>query len=189
MAVQAGVDEAGRGALAGPVVAVAVILTPEIPIDLLHDSKKMTEAQREEAYSCILKNSPYISVGILSHRMIDKINILQATLMAMKRAVLGLSLMPEIVLIDGNRAPLMPGYTIQTIVKGDETVPAISAASIVAKVTRDRIMSKLHTKFPQYNFDQHKGYGTQGHYDQLFKWGTSNVHRLSFNLTRQESLF
>lgn len=189
MGLLAGVDEAGRGALAGPVVAAAVILTSEVPLDLLKDSKLLTQSQREYAYQLIFQHTPYIGIGVVSHRMIDKLNILNATLLAMKRAILALPQKPEYVIIDGNKAPKMPEYTLETKVKGDRFVPAISAASIVAKVTRDVIMTQLALKFPHHGFIQHKGYGTEDHYEAIFAHGITNVHRLSFNLTRQETLF
>ena len=189
MGLLAGVDEAGRGALAGPVVAAAVILTSKVPLDLLKDSKLLSQAQREHAYQHIFQHTPYIGIGVVSHRMIDKLNILNATLLAMKRAILDLSQKPDQVIIDGNKAPRMPEYNLETKVKGDRFVPAISAASIVAKVTRDAIMNQLALKFPLYGFKQHKGYGTEEHYEAIFLHGQTNVHRLSFNLTRQERLF
>lgn len=185
----AGVDEAGRGALAGPVVAAAVILTPQVPVDLLKDSKSLSPLQRQDAYTQIFQHTPYIGIGVVSHRKIDTINVLQATLLAMKRAILQLPMKPDLILIDGNKAPTMPDYHIQTKVKGDRLFPVISAASIIAKVTRDVIMTKLDKKFPLYQFGRHKGYGTRDHFDFLFLHGMTSVHRHSFNLTRQETLF
>ncbi len=181
----AGVDEAGRGALAGPVVAAAVILAPDFPITILKDSKLLSAEQREDIF--VLLTGCEIGVGIVSHGMIDRINIFKATMEAMKRAVAKLKNKPGEVLIDGNKTPNIKGA--RAIVQGDRTVPAISAASIVAKVTRDRIMRNLAIKFPQYRFDAHKGYGTALHYDLLFQHGPCGVHRRSFNLTRQEPLF
>jgi ribonuclease HII len=185
----AGVDEAGRGAIAGPVVAAAVILTSDVPIDILKDSKTLTKEKRRDAFDIIMATTPYIGIGVLSHRYIDRINILQATMIAMKNAILQLKKKPGLVLIDGNKAPELKNYNLETIIKGDQKIPAISAASIIAKVTRDTIMEKADIKFPEYGFKIHKGYGTKTHYDALFKIGASPIHRLSFNLTKQNTLF
>jgi len=186
--VIAGVDEAGRGALAGPVVASAVILGTDTDISLLNDSKALSAIQRQKAFDHI-KATCIVEVGVISHRLIDKINILNATLLAMKFAIQQLPPSCLTIKIDGNKAPTLHGYDIETIIQGDAKVPAISAASIVAKVTRDLIMDKCHTKFQNYAFLQHKGYGTEAHYTHIFKHGICPIHRKSFNLTRQETLF
>ncbi|MGE4169454.1 MAG: ribonuclease HII [Candidatus Margulisiibacteriota bacterium] len=187
-----GVDEAGRGALAGPVVAAAVSLS-EAGLQLpLMDSKKLSAVDRDALFEALHRSGSRIHAACLSARYIDKTNILKATLVAMKRAVDGLHLRTEPfleILVDGNKVPPLGYGHVQAIVKGDTLIPAISAASIIAKVTRDRIMMALHPKFPRYRFDQHKGYGTAEHYDAIFAYGPCNSHRLSFNLTRQESLF
>ena len=185
----AGVDEVGRGCLAGPVVAVAVVLDPDFKT-LLKDSKVLSVKERQRLYALLMASDSDIGVASLSARMIDKYNILNATMECMRRAVMQLSVRPAHVIIDGNRAPQFPDeMVVETRVKGDQSVPAISAASIIAKVIRDRIMDALDRKFPQFWFKDHKGYGTQAHYDQLYQHGLSNVHRRSFNLTRQEVLF
>ena len=175
----AGVDEAGRGPLAGPVLAGAVILNPEKPILGLMDSKQLTEAEREALFSEIQEKALAWSVGRAEVEEIDFLNILQATLLAMQRAVHSLKIKPEIAHIDGNKAPTLFCPT-KTFIKGDQTEPEISAASIVAKVTRDREMKIWHEKFPQYNFAQHKGYGTKEHLALLEKFGPCVLHRRSF---------
>ncbi|MEY3782582.1 MAG: hypothetical protein RIS97_760, partial [Pseudomonadota bacterium] len=160
--LMAGVDEAGRGPLAGPVVAAAVILDDLNPIKGLADSKTLTASRREKLYDEIRAKALCCSVAEASVAEIDELNILQATLLAMRRAVEGLRLKPVKVLVDGNRIPTLD-VLAEAVVKGDSKVQAISAASILAKVTRDRWCAELHTKFPQYGFDQHKGYGTAQH--------------------------
>jgi ribonuclease HII len=153
------------------------------------DSKAIDEAKRDHLFEVLMASNSYIAVGAHSLRWIDRVNILNATLSAMTRAVLQLKVVPDEVLIDGNRIPKSLSIPAKAIVKGDATVPVISAASIIAKVTRDRIMRKLDGQFPQYLFSVHKGYGTAAHYAVLGKWGPSLVHRRSFNLTVQERLF
>lgn len=175
----AGVDEAGRGPLAGPVMAAAVILDPSKPIEGLADSKKLTEKQREYLFSVIQERALAWSVARAEVEEIDRINILQATLLAMKRAVEALKITPYLALVDGNARPPL-SCQIQTIIKGDATEPAISAASILAKVTRDREMKILHEQFPQYNFAKNKGYPTQEHFVALQKHGPSIIHRRSY---------
>ena len=175
----AGVDEAGRGPLAGPVVAAAVILDDMNPIKGLADSKTLTAARREKLYDEIRAKALCCSVAEASVAEIDEINILQATLLAMRRAVEGLRLKPVKVLVDGNRIPTLD-VLAEAIVKGDSKVQAISAASILAKVTRDRWCAELHDKFPQYGFDQHKGYGTAQHVAALNKFGACPEHRKTF---------
>lgn len=176
----AGVDEAGRGPLAGPVVAAAVILDPLRPIDGLADSKILSERKRDSLFEIIKAAALSWSVGVASVEEIDEINILQATLLAMQRAVNGLAVQPDEVLIDGNRLPslLIPA---QAIVKGDSKVKVISAASIVAKVERDKIMVDYHKKYPDFSFHLHKGYGTGQHITEIEKFGILPVHRKTFN--------
>jgi len=175
----AGIDEAGRGPLAGPVVAAAVILDPDRPIDGLADSKMLTEKERERLFIEIRQHALAWSVARARVEEIDKINILQATFLAMQRAVAQLKIRPQLALVDGNRCPAF-ACPAQAIVQGDQLEPAISAASIVAKVLRDRIMKLMHKKYPQYGFDQHKGYATPQHYQALRQHGPSRIHRRSF---------
>lgn len=175
----AGVDEAGRGPLAGPVVAAAVILDDLKPIVGLNDSKKLTEKRREKLYDEILAKALCCSIAEASVQEIDTLNILQATLLAMRRAVDGLRLKPVKVLVDGNRLPVLD-VRAEAIVQGDALVPAISAASILAKVHRDRMCAQLHAQYPQYGFDRHKGYGTAEHLQVLAEHGPSPWHRSSF---------
>jgi ribonuclease HII len=175
----AGVDEAGRGPLAGPVVAAAVILDPQRPIDGLDDSKKLNEKQRETLFPQICENALAWSVIEITPAEIDRINILQATLLGMKRAIESLTPCPMLALVDGNRAPDV-NCRVKTIVQGDRLEPAISAASILAKVTRDRFMLEMHGQYPQYGFDRHKGYPTAEHMRLLEKWGPCEIHRRSF---------
>ena len=175
----AGVDEAGRGPLAGPVVAAAVILDDLKPIAGLNDSKKLTEKRREKLYDEILAKALCCSIAEASVQEIDTLNILQATLLAMRRAVDGLRLKPVKVLVDGNRLPVLD-VRAEAIVQGDALVPAISAASILAKVHRDRLCAHLHAQYPQYGFDRHKGYGTAEHLQALAEHGPSPWHRSSF---------
>ena len=175
----AGVDEAGRGPLAGPVVAAAVILDDLKPIAGLNDSKKLTEKRREKLYDEILAKALCCSIAEASVQEIDTLNILQATLLAMRRAVDGLRLKPVKVLVDGNRLPVLD-VRAEAIVQGDALVPAISAASILAKVHRDRLCAQLHAQYPQYGFDRHKGYGTAEHLQALSDHGPCPWHRTSF---------
>lgn len=180
----AGVDEVGRGPLAGPVVTAAVILDPDHPIEGLMDSKKLTESKREELAETIKENCLAWSIGRAEVEEIDAINILQATMLAMQRAVAGLSPAPDHVLIDGNRCPELP-CTAEAIVKGDGSVPAISAASIIAKVTRDREMVEMETLYPGYGLAGHKGYPTRKHMDALIELGVTPIHRRSFAPVRR----
>ena len=175
----AGVDEAGRGPLAGPVVAAAVILDDLYPIPGLADSKKLTAARREKLFDEILAKSLCSSIAQASAQEIDQLNILQATLLAMRRAVEGLRLRPHKVLVDGNRLPLLK-IPSEAIVKGDAKVKAISAASILAKVHRDRLCMQLHRDHPAYGFDVHKGYPTSAHLAALHRHGACDAHRRSF---------
>ena len=180
----AGVDEAGRGPLAGPVVAAAVILDDLQPIKGLADSKVLTAKARERLYDEIRAKALCCSIAEASVEEIDQINILQATMLAMRRAVEGLRLKPTKVLVDGNRLPVLK-ITAEAIVKGDATVAAISAASILAKVHRDRLCLQLHELHPQYGFDEHKGYGTREHLAALRVHGACAVHRRSFAPVRE----
>lgn len=175
----AGVDEAGRGPLMGPVVAAAVILDDRNPIKGLADSKKLTALQREKLYDEIRAKALCCSIALATVEEIDELNILQATLLAMKRAVEGLRLKPHKALVDGNRLPALT-MLAEAIVKGDEKVPAISAASILAKVTRDRWCAEYDLLFPQYGFAGHKGYGTAAHLAALLAHGACPQHRKSF---------
>lgn len=175
----AGVDEAGRGPLAGPVVAAAVILDPQVPINGLADSKKLTEQQRNCLTPLIKQHALCYAIAQASVAEIDTLNILQATLLAMQRAINGLSVAPDLVLVDGNQ---LPNITIpaEAVVKGDTLIQAISAASILAKVTRDTLMSAYHQQYPQYAFHRHKGYGTQQHIAEINQFGCLEIHRRSF---------
>jgi ribonuclease HII len=174
-----GVDEAGRGPLAGPVFAAAVILDPARPIAGLRDSKKLTEAQRDTFALQIRTNALAWSIAQCSEAEIDTLNILQATMLAMRRAIEGLRILPTLALIDGNRCPVNP-IRSEAIIKGDDKVPAISAASILAKTARDAALHILHKQYPDYGFDQHKGYPTAMHLERLRAHGVSPVHRKSY---------
>ncbi|WP_434952330.1 ribonuclease HII [Shewanella sp. HL-SH4] len=177
--IVAGVDEVGRGPLVGDVVTAAVILDPTKPIIGLNDSKKLTEKRRNSLYQDIIANALAVSIGRATPTEIDQINILQATMLAMQRAVAGLAIVPERVLVDGNRVPDF-GIAAHAIIKGDGLVAAISAASIIAKVTRDKEMDELDAKYPQYGFAKHKGYPTKAHFEALTQFGTIDEHRKSF---------
>lgn len=174
-----GVDEAGRGPLAGPVFAAAVILDSANPINGLRDSKKLNEAQRDMLAIEIKERALAWSIAQCSEQEIDTLNILQATMLAMRRAIEGLRVTPTLALIDGNRCPVVSVLT-EAIVKGDDKVPAISAASILAKTARDAALMELHIQYPQYAFDQHKGYPTALHLERLQLHGASPVHRKSY---------
>lgn len=175
----AGVDEAGRGPLAGPVVASAVILDPARPIEGLDDSKKLSAKRREQLFDLIEANALAVGVGLASSREIDQINILEASMLAMQRAVDALEVAPNRVLCDGNRCPDIP-FPVRAIVGGDALEACIGAASIIAKVTRDRLMIELHGEHPRYGFDRHKGYPTKAHRQALERYGPMSQHRLSF---------
>jgi len=177
--LMAGVDEAGRGPLAGPVVAAAVILDARAPIRGLADSKLLSPRRREQLFDEIRAKALCCSIAQASVEEIDRLNVLQATMLAMQRAVAGLRLKPNKVLVDGNRLPLLE-VLAEAVVSGDALVPAISAASIVAKVTRDRLLDELHALHPGYGFDRHKGYGTAQHMLALQTLGPLAVHRRSF---------
>jgi ribonuclease HII len=185
----AGVDEAGRGPLAGPVVAAAVILNPHRPIAGLDDSKKLSASRREALRDEIIRNAVSWSVAWADPAEIDAINILEATMLAMRRAILGLSVVPAAVQVDGNRLPNLQfqGRKLagEAVVGGDAIVPAISAASIIAKTTRDRIMVEMDAIYPEYEFARHKGYGTEIHRARLQEHGPCEQHRQSFAPVRR----
>ena len=174
-----GVDEAGRGPLAGPVCAAAVILPEGCVIGGLNDSKKLTEKKREALFDVIKEKAVAYSVAMASEKEIDEINILQATFLAMSRAVNSLSVKPDFVLVDGNRDPKL-GIKTETVIKGDALSASIAAASVLAKVTRDRYMLEMCKQYPQYMFEKHKGYGTKLQYEMIEKYGISDIHRKSF---------
>lgn len=174
-----GVDEAGRGPLAGPVFAAAVVLPENFSVDELDDSKKLSEKKREILYEKIKKQAQDYSIAFATEKEIDKVNILNATFLAMKRAVSGLRLKVDMALIDGNKVPDL-NIDTQAIVKGDSLSASIAAASILAKVERDRLMKKLSIKYPEYGFDKHKGYGTKIHFECIKKYGVCEIHRKSF---------
>ncbi len=180
----AGVDEAGRGPLAGPVIAAAVILSDDCQLDGLTDSKKLTEARRETLAMAIREQAVAWALGRADVAEIDRLNILQASLLAMQRAVAALAVPPDRVLVDGNRCPEL-ACPVEAIVKGDATVPAISAASILAKVARDREMRELDARYPQYQLARHKGYPTRVHLEALAEHGVSVIHRRSFGPVRR----
>lgn len=174
-----GVDEAGRGPLAGPVCAAAVILPPNIEIPGLNDSKKLSDKRRRELFPVIQEKALAYAIAFSDHTEIDEINILQATYMAMERAISQLSITPELALIDGNRAKDF-GLPVQTVVHGDSLSASIAAASILAKVTRDNLMLEMAKIYPEYAFDVHKGYGTKAHYEALAAHGPCPFHRMTF---------
>ena len=174
-----GIDEAGRGPLAGPVCAAAVILPEGCEIEGINDSKKLTEKKREALYDVIIEKALAYGIATADEKEIDEINILQATYLAMNRAFQKLGIKPDMALVDGNRDPKL-GIPTQTIVKGDARSMSIAAASILAKVTRDRFMLEMDKKYPEYQFAKHKGYGTKLHYEMLTQYGPSEIHRMTF---------
>ena len=183
----AGIDEAGRGPLAGPVVAACVALEPGFidkldspEIELIKDSKKLTAKKREELAEFIMERLGEVGIGICDHQTIDRINILQASFLAMKKAVGSLKQKPDFILLDGNLKISNCSYRQKAIIKGDELVFCIAAASIIAKVERDRIMLEMHDIYPNYGFDKHKGYGTKLHMERLKQYGPCAIHRMSF---------
>ena len=180
MKLLAGVDEVGRGSLIGPVYAVAVILNKSINKKLLKDSKSLSKKKREELYSYIKKNSIW-AIGKASVNEIEKINILQASLLAMRRAILKLKKKPSLVLIDGNKLPNLKNYQLEYVIKGDQKIPSISAASIIAKVSRDRFITKLSKQFNSYGWDTNSGYGTKEHLRAIKKFGITKYHRKTFS--------
>lgn len=174
-----GVDEAGRGPLAGPVCAAAVILPPHTRIPGLNDSKKLTDKKRRELFPVICEQALAYGIGMATEQEIDEINILQATFLAMQRAMDGLQVRPDLALIDGNRQKDF-GLPVKTVVKGDSLSANIAAASVLAKVTRDDLMIRQAEQFPEYGFEIHKGYGTKAHYAALEQYGPSPIHRMTF---------
>jgi ribonuclease HII len=177
--IEAGVDEAGRGPLAGPVFAAAVILDRERPIEGLRDSKRLSALQREALFGEILARARGVGVGCAEADEIDRVNILRASLLAMQRAVAALPVLPQVVYVDGNQLPSF-GVPAVAVIGGDDLMPVISAASIVAKVSRDRVMASLATRYPEYGFDVHKGYATARHLEALRRLGPTPIHRRSF---------
>lgn len=178
----AGVDEAGRGSLAGPVVAAAVILPVDSFIAKINDSKKISYNKRKILYENIKKEAISIGISIVDERIIDRVNILQATLLAMREAINNLEIFPDYILVDGIINKKIFSFKSEAIIKGDSFCYVIAASSIVAKVTRDQLMEKIHNHFPQYGFREHKGYPTKKHKEALAKYGITPIHRLSFNL-------
>lgn len=174
-----GVDEAGRGPLAGPVCAAAVILPPNAEIPGLNDSKKLTDKKRRELFPIIKETAIAYGIAFASHEEIDGINILQATYLAMERAMAQLSVKPDLALIDGNRAKDF-GLPVKTVIHGDSLSASIAAASVLAKVTRDEYMEQMAVEYPQYGFEIHKAYGTKAHYEALRAHGPSPIHRMTF---------
>lgn len=175
-----GVDEAGRGPLAGPVCAAAVILPEGAVIEGLDDSKKLTEKKREKLYDIIKQTAVAYSVAYGTLEEIETVNILEATYLAMNRAIEGLTVKPDFALIDGNRVPRGIKISCETIIKGDSRSMSVAAASVLAKVTRDRLMLEYDKKYPEYNFKKHKGYGTKEHTELIKQYGPCEIHRLSF---------
>ena len=180
MKILAGVDEVGRGSLIGPVYAAAVILQKSVNKKLLKDSKKLSKEKREELYYYIKKNSIW-AIGQASTREIEKINILQASLLAMKRAITKLKRKPSLILIDGNKLPDLKNYNLKYIIKGDQKIASISAASIIAKVSRDKFIKKLSKQFNGYGWDTNSGYGTKEHLKAIKKLGITKYHRKTFS--------
>ncbi|MEE1002905.1 MAG: ribonuclease HII [Acutalibacteraceae bacterium] len=178
--VVAGVDEAGRGPLAGPVCAAAVILPENCEIEGLNDSKKLSEKKREALYDIIIEKAISYDIQLVDNNVIDEINILQATMLAMTNAVNGLKVKPQFVIIDGNKVPERLQIPADCVVKGDAKSMSIAAASILAKVTRDRLMLELDKKYPEYDFARHKGYGTKLHQEKLLEYGPCEIHRKTF---------
>lgn len=176
-----GIDEAGRGPLAGPVFAAAVILPDGCEIDGLNDSKKLSEKKREALFDVIKEKALYWGIGSADEKEIDEINILKATFLAMKRAVENMGIKPDLALIDGNQKPhISDGIDEVTVVKGDARSMSIAAASVLAKVSRDRFMLEMDGKYPEYEFYKHKGYGTKLHYEKIAEYGISEIHRKTF---------
>lgn len=175
----AGIDEAGRGPLAGPVCAAAVILPEGLVIEGLNDSKKLSDKKRRALYDIIINQAVAYGIALVDEKTVDEINILQATFLAMRQAAEQLTVQPALALVDGNRAPGLR-VPVQTVVKGDSLSANIAAASILAKVTRDRLMERLGAEYPQYGFAVHKGYGTKAHYAALREYGPCPIHRMTF---------
>ena len=182
-----GIDEAGRGPLAGPVYAAAVVLPDGLLIEGLNDSKKLTPKKRDVLFDIIKEEAVEYGIGIATPEEIDSLNILQATFLAMNRAVQELATPPDFALVDGNRDPEL-GIPTETVIKGDSLSMSIAAASILAKVSRDRYMLEMAEKYPEYHFEKHKGYGTKLHYETLAEYGPSPIHRKTFLRTLDEHI-
>ncbi len=187
--IEAGCDEAGRGCLAGPVFAAAVILPSNYKNDLLNDSKKLTKIQRDLLRKIIEKEALAWAVDLIDNETIDKINILNASIMAMHKALTRLQIKPELILVDGNRFHPFPGIRHLCIVRGDATYLSIAAASVLAKTYRDEFMENLHIQFPQYGWNRNKGYPTKTHRNAIITWGITDYHRKSFRLGKQLKIF
>lgn len=187
--VLCGADEAGRGPLCGPVCCAAVVLPADFECDDINDSKKISEKKREKLFELILENAVAYSIQMVSPQEIDEINILQASLTGMKRAVLNLGITPDIVLIDGNKIPSDMPCETRSVVKGDANSMSIAAASILAKVSRDRFMAELDKEYPQYQLLKHKGYPTKQHYELIAEYGIQDFYRKSFFTKRPELLW
>ena len=186
--VLCGVDEAGRGPLCGPVCCAAVVLKDDFCCDEINDSKKISEKKREKLFDVIIENCVSYSIVFIDSKTIDEINILNASLYGMKQAVKELNLTPDLVIVDGNKVPHEMEIETKAVVKGDAKSLSIAAASILAKVSRDRYMEKLHEQYPQYRLDKHKGYPTKLHYELLAEHGIQNFYRKSFLKNRPELL-
>lgn len=183
-----GVDEAGRGPLCGPVCCAAVVLKDDFVCEEINDSKKISEKKREKLFDVIIENAVSYSIVFVDPKTIDEINILNASLLGMKQAVKSLSLTPDMVIVDGNKVPPEMDVETKAVVKGDAKSLSIAAASILAKVSRDRYMEKLHEEYPQYRLDKHKGYPTKLHYELLAEYGIQDFYRRSFLKNRPELL-
>ena len=183
-----GVDEAGRGPLCGPVCCAAVVLKDDFVCEEINDSKKISEKKREKLFDVIIENAVSYSIVFIDPKTIDEINILNASLLGMKQAVKSLSLTPDLVIVDGNKVPPEMDVETKAVVKGDAKSLSIAAASILAKVSRDRYMEKLHEEYPQYRLDKHKGYPTKLHYELLAEHGIQDFYRRSFFKNRPELL-
>ena len=183
-----GVDEAGRGPLCGPVCCAAVVLKDDFVCEEINDSKKISEKKREKLFDVIIENAVSYSIVFVDTKTIDEINILNASLLGMKQAVKSLSLTPDLVIVDGNKVPPEMDVETKAVVKGDAKSLSIAAASILAKVSRDRYMEKLHEEYPQYRLDKHKGYPTKLHYELLAEYGIQDFYRRSFLKNRPELL-
>lgn len=182
-----GVDEAGRGPIAGPVVAAAVIFSDDVYIEGVYDSKKVSHKRREELYAEIIQNAVCWGVGIVDNLQIDELNILNATKEAMNAAIGNLTELPAVIIADGNFY-FNPAAEVKNVIKADEKSFSVAAASIIAKVTRDRIMCRYEEKYPNFTFSHHKGYGTQSHIDEILEFGYTDIHRKSFRLKAVEQL-
>lgn len=188
----AGIDEAGRGALAGPVVSALVIFDNKLDKKEFKDSKTLTHLTRLEKYNILKKSDSIIYFSIINNKIIDKVNILEATLKSMKNCINKLkkeNIIPDSIIVDGNKKPNVDGFNISYCIKGDKLIPEISAASIIAKVIRDKIMIKYAKYYKHHKFDKHKGYGTSLHYECIQKYGITKLHRKSFNTSKQLKLF